>query len=276
MTLAVARKNRIPIDEEVAQHQLLTIGAYIESWRERVLQGIPIPGGQDTISYILAGLAAANYPSDAATDALARYLRNSQGPEGGWRIAASGGSRPPIESSNIEVTAISMRALQVYAPQTQRIDYQKTIQLAASWLARAQPRTTEDRVYQLLGLHWSGGGQENVRKAARALLSEQRAHGGWAQLATLAPDAYATGQALVALKECGALAVTDRAYQRGVKFLLGSQLADVSWHVRSRAIPFQPYFDSDFPHGRDQFISAAATNWAVMALAPAANRAVHP
>jgi hypothetical protein len=31
---------------------------------------------------------------------------------------------------------------------------------------------------------------------------------------------------------------------------------------------FEPYFDSDFPHSRDQFISAAATNWAVIGLAP--------
>ena len=33
-----------------------------------------------------------------------------------------------------------------------------------------------------------------------------------------------------------------------------------------RAIPIQPYFDAAFPHGRDQFISAAATNWATQAL----------
>jgi ankyrin repeat protein len=270
MTLTVARRNRIPVNEEAAQSQLRTTGAYIESWRERVLQGVPIPGGQDTISYILAGLAAVNYPPDAATDALARYLRNSQGPQGAWRIAAAGGSRPPIESSNIEVTALSLRALQVYAPRTQRAEYQKAVRLAADWLAGAQPRSTEDRAYQLLGFHWAGGGKEGLRETARALLSEQQANGGWAQLTTLAPDAYATGQALVALRECGILAVTDTPYRRGVQFLLGSQLADGSWHVRSRAIPFQPYFDSDFPHGRDQFISAAATNWAVMALAPAA------
>jgi hypothetical protein len=36
--------------------------------------------------------------------------------------------------------------------------------------------------------------------------------------------------------------------------------------VRSRAIPIQPYFESGFPHGRDQFISAAAANWATTAL----------
>jgi len=29
---------------------------------------------------------------------------------------------------------------------------------------------------------------------------------------------------------------------------------------------FQPYFDAGFPHGFDQWISAAGTSWATMAL----------
>jgi squalene cyclase len=137
-------------------------------------------------------------------------------------------------------------------------------------LAKAEPKTNEDRTFQLLGLQWSGSDKDVIRKAARALLSEQRSNGGWAQLRSLDPDAYATGQALVALKETGTLAVTDPAYQSGIQFLLNSQLEDGSWYVKTRSIAIQPYFDSDFPHGRDQFISAAATNWATMALAPAA------
>ena len=107
-------------------------------------------------------------------------------------------------------------------------------------------------------------------KAARDLLREQRTDGGWGELPSLASDAFATGQALVALKEAGALAATDPAYQRGVEFLLSTQLEDGSWYVRSRSIPFQPYFESGFPHGHDQWISAAATNWAAMALVAAA------
>jgi len=83
---------------------------------------------------------------------------------------------------------------------------------------------------------------------------------------TLATDAYATGQALVALRESRAVAVDSAAYQRGIQYLLNSQLEDGSWYVRTRAPSFQPYFDSDFPHGPDQFISAAASNWASMAL----------
>jgi len=60
--------------------------------------------------------------------------------------------------------------------------------------------------------------------------------------------------------------VNSPAFQRGIRYLLTSQLEDGSWYVRSRAPAFQPYFDSDFPHGTDQFISAAASNWATMAL----------
>jgi hypothetical protein len=72
------------------------------------------------------------------------------------------------------------------------------------------------------------------------------------------------------LKEAFALRVSDSAYKRGIQFLVNTQLEDGSWHVKRRALPVMPFFESDFPHGRDQWISASATNWATMALAPAA------
>ena len=61
--------------------------------------------------------------------------------------------------------------------------------------------------------------------------------------------------------------VNRSAGQRGIQFLLNTQLADGSWYVKSRALAFQPYFDDGFPHGFDQWISAAGTSWATMALA---------
>jgi hypothetical protein len=48
------------------------------------------------------------------------------------------------------------------------------------------------------------------------------------------------------------------------------QQEDGSWFVRSRAMTFQPYFDAGFPHGFDQWISAAGTSWATLALSLAA------
>ena len=60
--------------------------------------------------------------------------------------------------------------------------------------------------------------------------------------------------------------MSDAAYQRGVQFLLKTQQEDGSWYVKTRALALQPWFDAGFPHGHDQWISAAGTNWAAMAL----------
>lgn len=267
MTVSAARRQGLAVDEKIARDQLTAIGSYIEGWRERALQNIGIPGGSNTVNYILAGMAAENYPPDPATDALARYLKNAQSPEGHWRLLAN---RPPLGSSEFEVTAVALRGLQVYAPRTQRSEYEKAVQRAVHWLTAAQPQTTADRAFQLLGLTWGGASRESLQNAARELISLQQPDGGWGQLPSMPRDAYATGQALVALRESGAVAVTDPTYERGVAYLLSTQLDDGSWHVQSRTIAFQPYFESGFPHGHDQWISAAATNWACMALVPAA------
>jgi ankyrin repeat protein len=266
MTVATALKNGLSVDKQIARDQRKKVVAYIENWRERALQGVGIPGEAGTSSYILMGLAAENYPPDAATDALARYLESQQWADGRWRIF---GHRPPISSGDIQVTAASLRSLQVYGLKAQRAKYERAVKRAAGWLATAQPQTTQERSFQLLGLGWAGlkADKEIIRKAAGDLLREQRADGGWAQLPSLASDAYATGQALVALKQAGALSVTDAAYKRGIEYLLKTQFEDGSWYVKSRAIPIQPFFESGFPHGQDQWISAAASNWAAMALA---------
>jgi len=64
----------------------------------------------------------------------------------------------------------------------------------------------------------------------------------------------------------GGLPTQDPAYQGGVNFLLRTQFPDGSWWVASRSWPFQPHFDTGFPYGKDQWISAAATAWAALAL----------
>jgi len=60
--------------------------------------------------------------------------------------------------------------------------------------------------------------------------------------------------------------ISDPAFQRGIKYLLDTQQEDGSWYVKTRALAFQPTFEADFPHGHDQWMSAAGTSWASMAL----------
>ncbi len=263
-TVATARQKGLPVDSRIAQHQLTTIGNYIETWRERALQGNGIPGDADTVAYILLGLGAENFPPDAATDAMASFLLRQQTADGHWRPLAH---RPPIESSDVQVTAASVRAIQLFKPKAGGAAYDKAVERGAAWLAKAPLASTEDQAFQLLGLGWTGASKALVQTAGHALVAQQRADGGWAQLPSLTSDAYATGESLVALASSGAVRTSDVAYVRGVQFLLRTQFADGSWFVKSRAIPLQPHFESGFPFGRDQFISAAATNWAARALA---------
>jgi hypothetical protein len=131
------------------------------------------------------------------------------------------------------------------------------------------PNDERRRRNSALGLAWAGVSPNHaaLRRAGARLMAEQRPDGGWRQLSTLESDAYATGQVLVALHAGGTLAPKDVAYQRAVDFLMRTQGQDGSWYVKTRSIPFQPYFESGFPHGPDQRISMAATNWAVTALA---------
>jgi hypothetical protein len=63
---------------------------------------------------------------------------------------------------------------------------------------------------------------------------------------------------------------TDAVYRRGIDYLLGAQQQDGTWHVVSRALSFQPYFQSGFPYGHDQWISQAGTAIATIALTFAA------
>jgi hypothetical protein len=195
---------------------------------------------------------------------MAYFIKNQQATDGRWLPLAS---RPPIESSDIEVTAISLRALQLFGIKSQKAAYDKAAQAGAAWIEKAQPHDTQDRVFRLLALSWAGARKEAIQSAAADLVAQQRPDGGWAQIPTLASDAYATGQALSALQESGAVKASDPTCARASEFLLKTQLADGSWYVRHRSVPLQPYFESDFPHGHDQWISAAATGWATKALA---------
>jgi squalene cyclase len=158
-----------------------------------------------------------------------------------------------------------MRALQLYAPKADKAAYDQAIQLAAAWIAKAQSTNNEDRSAQLLGLAWAGKDRDATQKAMRELLAKQRPDGGWSDLDSMESSVYATGRSLFALQTAD-LAVSDAAYQRAVKFLLNTQQEDGSWYVRTRAMAFQPYFDAGFPHGFDQWISAAGTSWATVAL----------
>jgi hypothetical protein len=260
MTVSAARRQGFAVDERGARKELATVVEDITATREQALQGIVSPGGlTTTLGYILMGLSAEGHRADAATDAIVRLITGMHLPDGRWRTPF----RPPTEASEFTATAVSLRGIQLYG--NGKPVHRRAIAAASSWLQRTQPQSTEDRVFRLFGLTWAGAARNLRQAAVRDLLAAQRDDGGWAQLSTMASDAYATGSVLVALHQAGVRA-GDAAYRGGVQFLLNTQLADGSWLVRTRSQPTQIYFESGFPHGASQFISAAATNWATQAL----------
>ncbi|HVU94978.1 MAG TPA: prenyltransferase/squalene oxidase repeat-containing protein [Puia sp.] len=229
-------------------------------------QALVIGGGYD-----IWGLSVNHYPINKQLLLCVRDMMERQGATGNW---IPPGLRPPLEYYPVSATAMAVRAMRIYAAAQWPDEVARRTQRAADWLAHSVARTNEERVFQLLGLSWAGWRPEQMASMAKGLLARQRADGGWAQLDSLESDSYATGQSLFALDQSGQLAVEAPAYQRGVAFLLRTQLEDGSWEVKSRTIPSVPFVSSGFPHGDNQFISAAGTNWAVMALVLAAKPGV--
>ena len=259
MTYALARERGLQVDPQISDKQAKGVIAMFKPYREQMLAGKEnIPDPAISVSYLLIGLAAEGYKPDETTAAMAYLVSHAADADGSFRCFVA---RPPIESSAISATALSLRALQAYGK-----DPEPQVEKAREWLRTATPRTTEEKAMKLLGLVWAKASADDLRAAAKPLLTEQRPDGGWAQLPALESDAYATGQALVALHAAGQIRVSDAVYGSGSAFLLRTQRPDGSWLVRSRSIPFQPYKESGFPHGKDQWISAAGSGWAAMAL----------
>lgn len=283
ITVSLLRKRGLPVDEKLAAAQVAMNAAALHYNRDALHHGhfaaqagtgpFSDTFGPSILAYVLMGLDAERYQPDLDTDATAMYLLSRQMPDGSWTYPMAD-SRPPLCSEYIGQTVQVMRALQLYHPGTNPADYQKSIQLAAAWIAKAQPRSFEDGVWRLQGLTWAGMKTPSA-EAMDALAALQRPDGGWSDLPTMSSNAYATGHALVAMQAAG-LPATSPVYQRGVHYLLNTQMEDGSWPVRSRALGFQPFFDNGYPGGVDQFISAAATNWAVMALSATVGQASSP
>jgi ankyrin repeat protein len=202
-------------------------------------------------------------PKSAYTDAVVRLIMAVQSPEGNWRENES--RRPPMNVGQYQAAALSIYALRHYAPAGHEASSGRAVARAIAWLKASKPETTQDRAFHLLGLAW--GGETPAPAAVRALAALQRSDGGWSQLPELESDAYATGQALYALHTAGRMTGANPGYQSGVNYLLRTQAEDGTWLVKTRAIWLQPHFESGFPYGKDQFISAAGTAWAAMALA---------
>ena len=264
MAMVAASERGFTVDEAARKENIKSALASKIFFEPKDLMKLDhVPGETMTTGYTLVALAAEKYPGDAMTDAMALWSASSQFGDGSWSLPSH---RAPIEYSPFTGTALGLRALQLYGPPAKRMEFEVRIAKARHWLEQNIARDNEGRTFRLLGLGWAGADKKVLNQAVDDLIRNQRADGGWAQLPGLESDAYATGQALYALRIGGGLSPDHEAYRKGVANLLQTQLPDGTWLVHTRSYPVQPYFESGFPHGPDQWISAAATSWATLSL----------
>jgi ankyrin repeat protein len=261
----VARTRGIAVDEALAKKNISVGLQGLKSLDRAVQPAQQIDPPLDTGSMLVAA-EAAGVPKGLVRAAYAAALAWWQRSEGNWHTIDV---RPPQSASQITATALAVKALRAYLPPQRETEARERIVRAKHWLLSAVPRDTEDRTYQVFGALWAGADQTALGGLTDKLLAEQRPEGGWAQLSSRQPDAYATGEVLVALHDAG-LPVNDPCYQRGLQFLLATQWPDGSWLVPTRIHEQQlvspPHFETGFPHGDHQMISSMGTAWAVRAL----------
>jgi hypothetical protein len=77
------------VDEKLAALETKYVSEFFGSWRERLLQGMA-PGGS---AYALVGLHEEQYKPDLTSDAVARYIRQHQLPDGHFQGVGCGGSQ---------------------------------------------------------------------------------------------------------------------------------------------------------------------------------------
>jgi ankyrin repeat protein len=265
LAAGVARRKGIEVSELPAGRTLGDIVDFLKLNAPRVMLGDPAVGGEAlTVGYALRALAANAHPAGTVTATMTHWLLARQMPDGSW--LGNGVNRPPSEYSVISHTAMATGGLVAYPLPGRASEIEESLGRARRWLLAVKATSAEERNMRLMGLVWTKAPKGRVEDAVREVRASQEAAGGWSQFGRTDADAYATGQSLHALHLAG-VPVTDDSYRRGIAFLLASQYQDGAWLVRTHSFPLQRYFESGFPFGRHQWISAAGTAWAALAIA---------
>ena len=261
---AVARAKGIEVPEEVARKNMQQMRESYKNAADGAMQGDRPGGDFVAIGYTLGAFAAEKYPLDNITAAFTHLIAGQQMADGTY--LGQGVSRPPMEDTTVSQTALAVRAMTLYPVPGLKSEVDEKVRRAQRWLLAVVPSTAEERNMRLMGLVWSKAPRADIEAAVQQIIARQKADGGWGQHDDFQSDAWATGESLYALHQAGT-AVTTELYRKGVAFLLKNQYQNGAWFVHTRAYPLQVYFESGFPFGHSQWISAGASGWAGLAIA---------
>jgi ankyrin repeat protein len=261
---AVARAKGIAVNEELARKNMQQMLGFFKTAGEAAMQGDRTAGDFVTIGYVMSAFAAEQVPLDTITAQSTHLVVGQQMADGTY--LGQGVSRPPMEDTIVSQTALAVRAMTLYPIAGRKNEVEEKMRRSQRWLLAVVPGTAEERNMRLMGLVWSKAPRADINAAVQQIVRRQREDGGWAQHDEYQSDAWATGESLYALRQAGT-AATAELYRKGVAYLLKNQYQNGAWFVKSRAYPTQTYFDSGYPFGHNQWISAGAASWAGLAIA---------
>jgi hypothetical protein len=263
MAAEIGRQKGIPVIDSLCAKNVRAIEKSLitEADPNQIIEFLP---NNFNAPYLLLGLFAEKYPPNFYTDLAVDYIMSQEKPGGGFLTEST---RVPLECGETHLTALAVRAVQEYAPPAEKDRVNELVTRSRLWLEKENPGQQQELAFQLLGMQWCGSSTDLKIRVAGKLRAMQNSDGGWSQLPSLKSDAYATGQTLYAFYISGMAKTKDELYQKGLNYLLKTQDESGAWIVETRAYPIQPFFNSEFPpYDENQFISAAASNWATMAI----------
>ncbi len=254
----------LKVNRDLLQIQFAQTVGQTQSVEHRYTHGSNIGGGVDTTGHALQAMRTGGYSPDDMTRTMVQWILNRDQNRGFWTGTRN---RPPTQTSDLTRTWLCLDALEHFGTSELSDQIKTRKSKSRKWLLSVDAKSTEDASSQIRALSLLGNTEPAITKLAEKLIGQQRSDGGWAQTSEMKSDAYATGSVLITLNQHAGRLPNEEFYQRGIKFLRLSQRGDGTWHVKTRATPVQKYFESGFPHGRDQYISMTATCWAATAMA---------
>jgi N-acyl-D-amino-acid deacylase len=262
-SLVESKRRGFAVDNDNLERQLRHTHEHLTRGRKDYLEGHGQGGKVLTAGYALWALDAGERKPDETTSAVTDFLLQYQHEDSHWKHT---GQRPPSSGSDFTATYVALYGLVKFGTAEQKTRIDARVDTVRKWLLSEKPADTEDAVFRMRSLSLLGGNEAELQDAVQELLAGQRADGGWAQLPNIESDAYATATVIVALLSDGGVSKDNPAVRRAVQYLFDAQRNDGSWHVVTRAKPFQTYYETGYPHGADQFISISAASWATLAL----------
>jgi len=253
----------LKVNRDLLKVQFVQTVGRTQGVEQRYLNHANIGGGVDTTGHALMAMRTGGHLPDETTTAMVKWILKRDQGRGFWTGTKN---RPPTQTSDATRTWLCLDALEHFGTEELSNEINERKSKSRDWLLEFKAESTEDASSQIRALHVIGDADLAVKQLATELIKQQRDDGGWAQTSEMQSDAYATGSALITLHQYAGRATNEEFYQRGIEFLKSSQLGDGTWHVKTRATPVQKYFESGFPHGRDQYISMTATCWAATAM----------